>query len=337
VSEVSWSRWADEDCVRVTDVAVGAAVRVHAGRDAGVDAARRQSMGGRTARDGRDVCFVPTFPFVDGTPYTVSIDGVRAAVLVRPRVERAATTEVVDIRPSTLEVPRNLLRFSITFSAPMREGGGAANVRLLDDGDAEIEHVLLPVEYELWDPPRRRLKVLLDPARIKRGLLGHRQLGYPLEIGASFRLVVDRAWRDARGEPLRQGATRRYLVGPDERRLVAPARWAISEPTAATLEPVHVSFDRPLDHRLVASCLQVVGPDGEPIDGTPRVGRSEQSWSLGPSRPWRAGRHLLVVDPTLEDLAGNSVARVFDRELACSDDDQGPPRMVGVAFEPLGS
>jgi hypothetical protein len=337
VSEVSWSRLGNEDCIRIEDVGADAdtEVRVRAGRGNGLDADVRPSMGGRTVRDGRHLCFVPRFPFVDGTPYTVSVHGVPVAVLVRPRAERVATADVIDIRPSALEVPRNILRFSVRFSAPMRDGDAADHVGLVDDDGTPIDGALLPVEYELWDTSRRRLTVLLDPARIKRGLVPHRQLGYPLRTGSSIRLVVDDGLRDARGEPLRHGASRAYVVTEDERRRVEPARWAVREPGRATLEPFHVSFDRPLDHALLGRCLHVVGPDGEPVDGTRRVGRHERSWALAPAKPWRAGRHHLVVDPALEDLAGNSVGRVFDRDLHQDDDQPHPGSLVALSFEPV--
>ena len=58
-------------------------------------------MAGRFVRDGDDVCFMPRFAFVDGTTYTVVVDGRRTGdVLVRPRPDRAPTTEVLDIRPT---------------------------------------------------------------------------------------------------------------------------------------------------------------------------------------------------------------------------------------------
>jgi hypothetical protein len=62
---------------------------------------------------------------------------------------------------------------------------------------------------------------------------------------------------------------------------------------------------------LLARCLHVSGPGGQLVNGTPQTGRGEQSWQLMPSRAWASGLHQLIVDPVLEDLAGNSVRRVF--------------------------
>ncbi len=47
---------------------------------------------------------------------------------------------------------------------------------------------------------------------------------------------------------------------------------------------------------------------------TRHTGPDERSWRLVPAEPWQAGPYELVVDGILEDLAGNSLTRVFDRD-----------------------
>ncbi len=130
--------------------------------------------------------------------------------------------------------------------------------------------------------------------------------------------------RDAAGAPLAAGAERRYAVGPDERRHVDPARWELAVPPAGGTGPLVVTFDRPLDHGLLARCLHVTGPGGAGVDGAAQAGPQERSWRLTPGAPWAAGPHRLVIDPVLEDLAGNSVSRVFDRDLSRPQDNPRP-------------
>jgi len=332
VADVSWSRCGDEDCLRLGGIAPEARVRVRAGTAAVVG--ELPPMAGRLVRDGNDTCFVPRFAFLDGTTYTVLVEGSAAAVLVRPRSDDPATTEVIDIRPTVAEVPRNLLRFYVRFSSRMSEGQAADHVRLVDDDGATMLGALLATEHELWDADRRRLTVLLDPARIKRGLAGHREVGYPLRAGSSFRLVVDEGFRDTLGLPLRQRAERRYEVGGDERARVDPARWTMTVPSSHRIDPFVVAFDRPLDHGLLARCLHIVGPDGRVLDGTPTIGAEERSWMFAPRVSWTSGVHELVVDPVLEDIAGNSVSRVFDRDLSLRTDEPRAAQPVTVAFEP---
>jgi hypothetical protein len=331
VTEASWSR-SRGDCIRLTGLPAGADVRVFPGTAAA--AGGLPPMAGRLVPDGADLCFVPRFAFLDGTAYTVTVGGTTAAVLVRARPGQVAVTKVTAIRPTAAEVPCNLLRLYVWFSAAMSEGCAAEYVRLArDDGDP-ITGALLPTEHELWDSSRRRLTVLLDPARIKRGLAGHQEAGYPLRPGEPFRLIVGSGFRDAQGLPLRAPAQRRYHVGGEERRHVDPRTWVLTVPPAGTSEPLRVTFGRPLDHGLLTRCLRVSGPDEQLVDGTARIGPGERSWQLVPHRDWASGSHRLIVDPVLEDLAGNSVSRVFDRDLTHPEDQPRQARPVTIGFRP---
>ena len=113
-----------------------------------------------------------------------------------------------------------------------------------------------------------------------------------------------------------------------------PRSWTLSVPPAGTFEPLQVAFGRPLDHGLLARCLRVSGPGGQLIDGTARIGREERSWRLVPHGTWASGSHQLIVAPVLEDLAGNSVSRVFDRDLTRPEDQPRQALPVSVGFRP---
>ena len=124
MTRLSWSRLDGTDCIRLAGLAPGADVQVRpadAAAAAGVRAAGLPPMGGRLAADGADACFVPRFGFVDGTAYAVTVDGRTAGVLRRPRPDRPATAQVLAIYPAADEVPRNLLRCYVWFSARSEE------------------------------------------------------------------------------------------------------------------------------------------------------------------------------------------------------------------------
>ncbi|HET7012476.1 MAG TPA: hypothetical protein VFI65_01105 [Streptosporangiaceae bacterium] len=333
MTKASWSLCGGVECIRLTDLPVGAQPQV---RPASA-ATGLPPMAGRLMRDEVGWCFVPRFAFMDGTAYTVTVDGAIAATLIRggsDRPDREPAAEVAGIYPTSARVPRNLLRFYVWFSAPMSEGHAAGQVWLADDNGSAIPDALLPVDYELWDPSRRRLTVLLDPARIKRGLISHTEIGYPLRVGEPVVVVVGSGFRDAQGLPILAGTQRRYQVGGDERRHVEPRSWPLTVPRAGIMEPVRVDFERPLDHGLLTRCLLVTGPGGDLIDGAQRIGPQESSWQFVPRQAWAPGPHQLIVDPDLEDLAGNSVSRVFDRDLARPEDQPRQARPVLLTFSP---
>ncbi len=107
------------------------------------------SVAGNYEVDGDTLCFVPTYPFISGTSYTVlvhhSLDGGAATselddfdpfTITRPSdVVMEPAAFVVEVHPNAEEVPRNLLRFSLHFSAPMSEGSVADHVHVVDAAD----------------------------------------------------------------------------------------------------------------------------------------------------------------------------------------------------------
>jgi hypothetical protein len=230
VARLSWSLLAGADCIRLRGLAAGADVQVRpaGAAAAGLPAGDLPAMAGRLAPDGADACFVPRFGFVDGTAYAVTVDGAAAGVLTRPRAARPATAQVLAIDPAAGEVPRNLLRCYVWFSAPMSEGYAAGHVWLADDAGMALPGALLSAEQELWDAGRRRLTVLLDPARIKRGLAGHRAAGYPLPGSATPpgpRCGPGRS-SGTRSAPTSAAASSRATGGWASRPRAAPSRWS---------------------------------------------------------------------------------------------------------------
>jgi hypothetical protein len=278
-------------------------------------------MPGRWEADGDVLRFTPRLPFVQNATYAL-VEGAGAgswtelARLRRPKAGIAATATVVVIHPATAEVPENLLRLSVTFSAPMGEGSAAGAIRLVDSAGDDIPHALLPMPPELWDRPRRRLTVLLEPGRIKRGLVPNVALGAPLAHRTEFALVVDAAIRDAEGAALTDGARRAYRVGPPVRARVDPALWRVSWPTPGARDALVVRFDRPLDAALALRCVTVTDGDGRAVPGRSGLDDGDVRWTFVADAPWPAGTVELHIDAALEDLAGNSVRRVFDRDLA---------------------
>jgi hypothetical protein len=268
--------------------------------------------------------FVPRFPLQAGVRYRASVaigelpGGESGAApiertLVLPAPALRAVHIVERVHPTADELPENLLRFYLQFSGPMSQGEAYRHVRLLRGDRQAVELPFLEIGEELWDPSGTRLTLLFDPGRIKRGLVPHEAAGVALESGKEYRLVVERAWPDARGAPLRQGHEKRFRVTAADRRSPDPRAWRLAWPLADTRQPLRVDLDEPLDHALLQRMLRVAGPGGE-VAGQVEVSADQQRWTFTPDAPWTSGEHALVVDPALEDLAGNSIARVFDAD-----------------------
>jgi hypothetical protein len=277
-------------------------------------------------RSGTEARFTPRFAAVPGTEFAVvGKSGDRdeswreLARFHIPPVVLVPSTVVEAIDPAVEWVPANLLRFSVTFSSTMEDGSAAGHLHLIDESGADIPGALLSMPPELWDRPRRRLTVLLEPGRIKRGLQPNVQAGPPLREGTTVTLVVESAIRDAGGAELVASASRTYRVGPSIRTRVDPALWEVRWPETPGRQLV-VRFDRPLDRALVQRCLRVLDEHGHPVSGETQHDQDARTWVFTPGSGV-VGAGNLHIDAGLEDLAGNSVRRVFDRDLRLSEDD----------------
>ena len=291
-----------------------------------------QPLGGRFAVEDEGLRFTPALPFVAGMAYALVEQGSGDAVahlITRPARSAATRTVVAALYPTAPTVPLNLLKIYVQFSGPMTEGQAGRAIEVIrEDTGATLDDVFYQGRSELWDPDRARLTLLLDPGRIKRGLAPHEVLGYPLVEGTWITVTISDRFRDAGGAALAGAVSRRYWVGPTLRRAVDPDLWRITWPAALSTEPLDIGFDRPMDHALLQSALTVTDAAGAPVAGRIEIGPEEASWRFHPHRPWAHGRHTLRVEPHLEDLAGNSLVRVFDRDLARPED---APRRSGPA------
>jgi hypothetical protein len=243
------------------------------------------------------------------------ITGAALLVLVLPLGPPSAATRVIAIYPTIDRVPANLLKLYVEFSAPMSDGEAEQRLHLYDARGHEMPRAFLHVDTELWNDAHTRLTVLFDPGRIKRGLRANLEEGAPLIEGETFRLAIDAAWRDGHGMPLANGFERTLTVGADDRTSPDSRRWTVTAPQIGTHDAVTVRFDEPLDRALLDRWLVVVDAAGAVVPGHASVGVHEQSWSFVPEHAWRADRYQVLINPLLEDLAGNSLVSLFDADM----------------------
>jgi hypothetical protein len=239
---------------------------------------------------------------------------------------------VLAIYPSGREVPENLLRLYIQFSAPMSQGNCYRRVHLRDETTGtEVQQPFLELPQELWSPDGTRLTLLLEPGRVKHDLVPRGELGPILVSGQTYSLAVDPSWPDAEGRRLGAGARKAFRAIKGESKQVDPNSWAIETPPAGTREPLSVRFPKALDRALLERMLRVLRPVEVEIEGTIHIRDAETRWIFEPRETWSAGHYVLAVSTRLEDPAGNSIGRPFEVDLKRSP--APAPAVVSIEFE----
>ena len=283
------------------------------------------------------VVFRPRFALVPGTSYMARFDpgsltgagGFERAAgfagapdfpaleaeLSVPLDASAPPTRVVQIYPTASIVPMNLLKMYVHFSAPMRFGEAYEHIQLRTASGEVVPNAILDVLEELWDPERRRLTLLFDPGRIKRGNEPNLTLGLALLEGESYVLRVDEGWRDGSGRPLAEGFSKAFFVGAADRVSPDTDTWRVRAPAAGSRDPLEIVFPESMDRTLLDRLIMVSTDRGERVEGRIEVTDHETVWRLTLDRPWDAGSYVIDVNADLEDLAGNNLAHLFDVDL----------------------
>ncbi len=240
----------------------------------------------------------------------------------RPRVEA--------VFPSSPEVPENLLRLYVHFSHPMRAKDVSERIHLFDAEGREVPLPFVEVETGLWDSEGRRLTLFFHPGRVKRGVGPNLALGPPLRAGGVYRLVVDRGMKDERGYELEASFEKELRVRAPDRISPDPADWRLS-PIEDRSSPLEVDLHEPLDRALLLRMIRVESVSGRNVPGVASASSNETRFLFTPKEPWSPGSYRLLVDPEIEDLAGNQPGRLFDEEIGhAPSDPKGAELSFGV-------
>jgi len=285
-------------------------------------------MGRRELR-GDALVFVPRFPLVPGQAYVSIYHSPLSDRLVRSsplqlEKQRESAPEIVGVFPSDPRLPRNLLRLYVHFSKPMKQGDAYQHLEIIQNDGRRLDLPFLEIAEELWDPSGTRLTLLLDPGRIKRGLVPNREVGPIFSIDQNYQLIIKCTWLDLNGTPLKHDYQKRFSIIPDFTDRIDPLSWELRAPKncnsshpldASSDDAIHILFPIPMDHALLARCIRVRSENGTEIVGDIQIFHTEHQWSFRPRKGWQTGTYRIEIDPILEDIAGNNILRPFEVEL----------------------
>jgi hypothetical protein len=227
----------------------------------------------------------------------------------------------IGISPQAKVLPANTLRFYLHFSRSGEAHFDRDQLWLLNEEEQAVREPFLVLSQELWSHDGRRLTVLMEPGRIKRGLGADPSHEPALVVGRTYSLVVTALGHTARhtfrvSDPV--------LEGIDE------AGWRIVAPNVRSFDPAVVHFDRVMDAALCEDEIGVLSPSGEVIQTRVLLAPNGTTAQIITSHAWCAGQHRLVVSERLEDVCGNRLGEALDHDLSAG----GRPRSGMIRFTP---
>lgn len=271
-------------------------------------------MLGRFSYKADTLSFSPGFPFHTGRNYLL-VEGDKLLLkFCIPDPNPSVQTSLSHIFPSTDTVPANLLKMYLYFSAPMREGFAYQHVSMINEAGDTLVRPFLELTPELWDPHSQRLTLWFDPGRLKRDLIPNQDLGTPLEAGETYELLISSSWKDIEGKEIQDNYSHTFYVAEADRQKPSIDTWKLVSPIYKRKEPLKIHFGEAMDQALSTASLSV-WKGRQAISGEIQLLEEESTWSFIPNQPWEAGNYQVEIEARLEDLAGNNLNRLFDRDI----------------------
>ena len=274
---------------------------------------------GKHTIKGDYLVFLPYFPFEKGMTYVVKAKHADAdkghffQSFQAGKKQPVAEAKVVSIYPSGNQVPENLLRFYIYFNTPMKKGQALKYIQLADTAGNIDKQAFMEFKQELWSPDGKRLTLLFDPGRIKRGVSTNMELGPALLEDRRYHLIISDKWQDVYGQSLSEQKIKKFLVNHAYRQSIKVKEWVIDSPKANSYSPLTVHFDRMMDHALLQSMIQIKDDEKSLVEGHWEILGQEHLIQFIPAKVWQKGTYQIVFDNRLEDVAGNNLQALLDR------------------------
>jgi hypothetical protein len=280
----------------------------------------KSPIAGRYSVADNTVTFDPAFDFITDQRYTVLTryrNGENNAVaelkeFALRSANEAIKPEVLMVYPSGPTLPENTLRFYIHFSTPMKPHLAEEFIKLIDSEGNSDTTAFMKFKQELWSKDRRRLTLLMDPGRIKRGVAQNVAQGPALLEGNTYSIVIDEGWPGASGKQESPRFEKAFSVTSALRTLPDTKLWKVESPEISTVNPLVIKFDRPFDKQLAQNSISVFNEDGNVVSGTVTVDTNEKIWRFQPENEWEGTSLQIAVDAQFEDVAGNNFKDLLD-------------------------
>ena len=276
------------------------------------------------------VIFRPLIAFTQGLKYEVYYSNKRIGEFEIPPLKVENLTEIISVYPTADTIPENTLKLYFVFSQPMQEGQAMHNISFVKN-DKDTVSVFLDLEQELWNKERTTLTLWFDPGRIKRDLQPNINLGMPLQEDNNYKLIVDKSWRDERGLGMRSNYEKIFYVGKRDNESPHLNTWIIDQPKAFSKDTLIVHLHESLDYLLLKNAIYITDTKSIPIVGSFEPAANETKLRFIPAEPWKPADYMIHVEARLEDLAGNNLNRLFDKDLSKADNDD-PRKVYTIKF-----
>ena len=196
----------------------------------------------------------------------------------------------------------------------MQEMGILNHIKLTRDDGKNITGVFFENQYELWNEDRTKVTLIVDPGRVKTGLLAHNVLGRAFDEGVTYCLVVDSLLVDFNNEKLNRRFIKKFIAVSEDTTAPNLTNWSVTCPPANTREVFTINLNDKVDHISAKTFIKIIDDNERIMEGEITLGKNESLWIFKPKLKWQKGNYKLIVNSRLEDIAANTLNGIFDHK-----------------------
>ncbi|WP_299623014.1 hypothetical protein [uncultured Tenacibaculum sp.] len=277
--------------------------------------ANKEAILGDLFKDESSLSFTPVLPFQLNTTYTAIVNDSFFEFLIPLKTDYKKLS-IAAIYPNTLKLPSNFLKWYVAFSKPVNPANIYNHIMLINTKTKEkVDRALLPLENALLSNDGKLLTLWIEPGRQKRDLGPNKHLGEVLNEGASYTLLIDEKLKDTDGVAMGKTFEHSFRVVGSDRIQPSIKKWEFVLPKSNTNESLVIQLNDNLDFGSLHNSLEIINKKGQVILGSFNIKTNESTIAFTPNTSWKKGDYILKCDKIIEDVSGNNLERLFDRDI----------------------
>ncbi|MBW1298319.1 hypothetical protein [Aquimarina litoralis] len=303
--------------VTITTEDTNAQIKVYKGSyDSENQIENKTAILGNTSHTDSTLIFSPLIPFQKSGSYTTVINDHTFYEFTIPLDPNYKHLKVDEIYPNTATLPANFLKWYIAFSKPVNPTNIYNHIGLVDNAtNTKVDRALLPLENALLSKDGTLLTLWIEPGRQKRDLIPNKRLGAVLKEGASYTLIIDKNLKDVDGIPMDSSFEYTFKVITSDRDQPNIKEWEFSIPKSNTKDPLIIHLNDVLDYGSVYNNITIISGNEAVLEGSFTIKTNENKVLFYPINNWTNDTYTLKCNKVIEDVSGNNLERLFDRNI----------------------
>jgi len=176
------------------------------------------------------------------------------------------------------------------------------------------------------------LTLWIEPGRQKRDLIPNKQLGPVFTNQESYSLVVSKKIKDQKGVSMQKDLIHSFQITDADRVKPTINTWKIDFIEVNSRSNLVIRCNESIDYGSSLGNIVVLDSNDNEVMGDWVLLDQETVLSFNPNQSWKKDTYQIYFDAGIEDLAGNNLDRLFDRQLDTSSSKEPPVKRHQLEF-----